>query len=548
MILPRPFLNLITLGVLFISNAALAADEAPSLLSNGTFETDSKSAGWPDEWSHPEGGTWEKEGDVRFIRLRSAKPGDTLMVYRLLNLPSPPPPALEIRLRVRYSDIKRGKNAWFDGRVMSHFKNADGKVLKPEPSAPAFTGTSKGWVDKSYLVKVPASARSLELMPALFQAESGTLDLARLEVFPATADQLPKPEPVVSSATLTLTNPASLPPELHVVGTELHTKDDKPVWLQGLCIDSLEWSAGGEKIGQSVPVAIDQWKSNVIRLPVREHFWFGRGPWQKKGEGGMAYRKLVDDAIEAAASRGAYVALDLHRFGAPMAKDLEFWKDAAIRYKNHPAVLFELFNETHSISWKIWRDGGSLKSPANKNTDVNVAENSEEDEGDVSTGMQALLDAIRATGSRNIVIAGGLDWGYDLSGVVKDYALQEREGGDGIVYSSHIYPWKKDWQGKTLDAAAKYPVFIGEVGCPPDWKSFSFIPESGRTEDLSKPDWATDMIGLIQKHKLNWTGFAFHPKTGPMVIQDWDYTPTPYWGAFVKEALAGKIYDMKKMR
>ena len=531
-----------------LCGAAPATNETPSLLSNGTFATDSKGVGWPDGWSHPPGSSWEKEGDIRFLRLTSSKPGDTVLVYRLLNLPSPPPPALEIRLRVRYSDIKRGKNAWFDGRVMGHFKNAEGKVVKPEPSAPSFTGTSKGWVDKSYIVKVPASARSLELMPCLFQAASGTLDFARFEIFPASADLLPKPEPVIPSVTMAPANPASSPPELHVTGTKLLTKDGKPVWLQGLCIDSLEWAAGGEKILTSVPMAIDQWKSNVIRLPVREHFWFGRGPWQKKGEGGMAYRKLVDTAIEAAAARGAYVALDLHRFGAPMAKDVEFWKDAATRYKNHPAVLFELFNETHGISWKIWRDGGSLKSPANKNADVNAAENSEEDEGDVSTGMQALVNAIRATGARNIVIAGGLDWGYDLSGVVKEFALSEREGGNGIMYSSHIYPWKKDWQGKTLDAAAKYPVFIGEVGCPPDWKGFQFIPESGRTEDLSKPDWAKDMIGLIQKHKLHWTAFSFHPKTGPMVIQDWDYTPTPYWGAFVKEALAGKVYETQKMR
>lgn len=528
--------------------AAPVANETPSLLSNGTFETDSKGVDWPDGWSHPAGSSWEKEGDTRFIRLRSSKPGDTVLVYRLLNLPSPPPPALEIRLRVRHSDIKRGKNAWFDGRVMGHFKNAEGKVVKPEPSAPSFTGTSKGWVDKSYIVKVPASARSLELMPCLFQAASGTLDFARFEIFPASADLLPKPEPVIPSITMAPANPASSPSELHVAGTKLLTKDGKPVWLQGLCIDSLEWSAGGEKILTSVPVAVEQWKSNVIRLPVREHFWFGRGPWQKKGEGGMAYRKLVDAAIEAAAARGAYVALDLHRFGAPMAKDLEFWKDAAVRYKNHPAVLFELFNEPHSISWKIWRDGGSLKSPANKNTDVNAAENSGEDEGEVSTGMQALVDAVRAAGAHNIVIAGGLDWGYDLSGVANEYALKERDGGNGIIYSSHIYPWKKDWQGKTLDAAAKYPVFIGEVGCPPDWKGFQFIPEGGRTEDLSKPDWAKDMIGLIQKHQLHWTAFSFHPKTGPMVIQDWEYTPTPYWGAFVREALAGKVYEMQRMR
>ena len=281
---------------------------------------------------------------------------------------------------------------------------------------------------------------------------------------------------------------------------------------------------------------------------MKENFWFGRGPYQKKGEGGMAYRKLVDAAVEAASARGAYVALDLHVFGAPLAKHVEFWKDAALRYKNHPGVLYELFNEPHSISWKIWRDGGKLKGPDNKSTDVGAKENNEDDDGEVSTGMQALLDAVRATGARNIVIAGGLDWGYDLSGVACEFALKDHDSGLGIVYSSHIYPWKKDWQGKTLDAAAKYPVFIGEVGTPPDWKSFSFIPESQRTEDLSKTDWARDMLGLIQKHKLNWTGFSFHPKCGPMVIQDWDYTPTPYWGVFVKEALAGKVFEMKKMR
>jgi len=242
------------------------------------------------------------------------------------------------------------------------------------------------------------------------------------------------------------------------------------------------------------------------------------------------------------------VALDLHVFGAPMEKHVEFWKDAAARYKNHPGVIFELFNEPHSISWKVWRDGGSLKGPDNKNTDVGAKENNEQNDGERCVGMQALLDTVRATGAHNPIIAGGLDWGYDLSGVAGEWALREHEGGDGIIYSSHVYPWKSDWQGKTLIAADKYPLFIGEVGCPPDWKDYKFIPVSAQKEDLSKHDWATDMIGMIQKHHLNWTAFSFHPKSGPMVILDWDYTPTPYWGVFVKEALAGKTFEMKKMR
>ena len=350
---------------------------------------------------------------------------------------------------------------------------------------------------------------------------------------------------LLSMATLS----AQTPPELHVDGNQLKTANGKIVWLQGLCIDSMEWTAAGEHIMESVPVATGQWHANVIRLPVKDNFWFGKGPWQKKGDNVTAYRKLVDSAADAAARRGAYLVLDLHGFGPPTEKAVAFWKDAAARYKNNPAVIFELFNEPHSMSWKVWRDGGSLKGPENKVADVNVAENTQKLESDITTGMQALVDAVRSTGARNLIIAGGLDWGYDLSGVAGEYALRDRAGCDGIMYSSHIYPWKNDWQKNTLDAAVKYPVFIGEVGNPSKWEDFKFIPQEQRYEAVGVGSaWPADMIGLIQKYKLNWTGFSFHPKCGPMVIQDWKYTPTAYWGVFVKEALAGKQFELKKMR
>lgn len=61
--------------------------------------------------------------------------------------------------------------------------------------------------------------------------------------------------------------------------------------------------------------------------------------------------------------------------------------------------------------------------------------------------------AIRGTGAKNIVIAGGLDRGYDLSGVLKGFALKNQTG-NGIMYSSHFYPWKDDWQGIFAKAGA----------------------------------------------------------------------------------------------
>jgi hypothetical protein len=53
---------------------------------------------------------------------------------------------------------------------------------------------------------------------------------------------------------------------------------------------------------------------------------------------------------------------------------------------------------------------------------------------------------------------------------------------------------------------------------------------------------------MLQKYKLNWTGFSFNPHCGPPVIADWNYTPTPYWGVFAKQALAGQQFELKKLR
>ena len=526
---------LTVVAALMFRAVAWGAPPEPGLLSNPDFSADQNGDDWPDDWPRGQNLTWQAENAGHFLRLRAAADRQMVLVYRRVDLPSPPPAALEVRLRVRYADIQHGKENWNDGRFMGHFKNATDRILRPEPGLPNFLGSSAGWVDLTRVIKVPKGATYLEFMPCLFEAASGSLDLAVCQVFPATAYLLPDP-PILPSTTLTPAKGAVLPPELHVASNQLQTADGKVVWLQGLCVDSLQWCVSGENIDKSIPAAIDEWKANVIRLPVTEKYWFGRAPEQH--DGGAAYRQVVDAAVYATASRGAYLVLDLHAFGAPLAAHAEFWRDAAVRYRNHPAVLFELFNEPHTISWKEWRDGGGLTEPGM----IAAAD----DEEPTSPGMQGLLDSVRATGARNLTIAGGLEWSYDLSGVMQGYALRERAGGDGVMYSSHIYPWHTGWRDKVLVAAAQYPLFVGEVGCPKDWSGFQFIPASARIADLDQ--WPPDVLAMIQQHRLNWTGFSFHPTCGPNAILDWKYTPSPYWGTFVKDALSGRTFEGRKVR
>ncbi|HEY9250485.1 MAG TPA: cellulase family glycosylhydrolase [Rariglobus sp.] len=347
-----------------------------------------------------------------------------------------------------------------------------------------------------------------------------------------------------------LPNPAKWPKELRVSGNRLVDPSGKEVWLQGVAVPGLEIRPEGHGAVFSTLVAIEDWNANCVRLAVRDDYWRGEGKPGKEtagqSDGGAAYRAVIDNAVNVAANRGAYLVIDLHVYRALRAEHLAFWTDVATKYKNHPAVLFDLINEPHGITWEIWRNGGFVAEKNKKVIDESAFLSEAEkkkNEGFDTPGMQKAVEHIRALGARNILIAGALDWAYDLSGVVDGYELKDTADGNGIMYSSHIYPWKSDWAGKVLRAAEKHPIFLGEVGV--DVKKMEFLPLD-RQEDPST--WAPDILGLIQKYRLNWTGWSFHTWATPVMLADWNYTPTPFWGQPAKDALAGKKFELKKLR
>ena len=535
--------------------AAVAQDKAAktlaatgSLISNGGFETPGKSGDWPADWPNLKAkGSWETDTDGnRFLRIVSTAPDKTAVAFRALPIPAGVQ-ALELSWRWRITNLKPGKMPWFDARIMMDVKNAASEKLKPQPGAPYSRRNTKdgAWETKSVTFLVPEGGVTLDFMPALFSVKSGTLDLDDIVIKPA------DPAPVIArqrereaAAAKTRVareepNPEKWPKPIRVVGNKILDSAGAEIWLQGLNIPSLEWSVGGEQVLKSTVVAIEEWKSNVIRIPVKDEYWFG----ESQADGGKSYRELVDQMITLAANRGAYVVLDLHRYRAPKPEYLRFWKDAAARYKDHPALVFDLMNEPHGTTWEVWKNGGFVGEKKDLDQAAFLsAEEKAQAQGFESPGMQAMLDTVRSTGAKNVVLVGGLDYAYQLDGILKGFALEDKDG-NGIIYASHVYPWKRGWQKHFLDAAEKYPVLLGEVGA--DAKKMEFMPAEIQ-EDAET--WAPEMLGLIQKHKLHWTGWCFHPKSTPRMILDWDYTPSPFWGRLAKDALAGKQFEVKRLR
>ena len=226
---------------------------------------------------------------------------------------------------------------------------------------------------------------------------------------------------------------ASMPLPLKVVKAQVLNSKGEVVRLRGVNAACLEWTSDGEgHILDTVKTAIRDWHVNHIRLPLAQDRWFGKAPEQK--DEGEAYRALVQQVVETCATRGCYVMLDLH------------WSDAGEWGKQ---IGQHVMPDENSVAfWKRWRRPTRIIPPSSSTcttsrttsagTSGSMAARSRrrdrrsgQKRDYQAVGMQALLDAVRATGAENLVIAGGLDWAYDLSGIPGRQAASRSQGQRG---------------------------------------------------------------------------------------------------------------------
>lgn len=175
----KPFL--LPLVVVLTALSLHAEEPGNTLTPNGNFE--SGSLGGAGGWTSGKGTSIEEEDGNRFLRLQSPEPGIQVQSYRKVAVPGGTQ-KVKVSFRVRYEGITPGAENWHTGRVVMHFKDASGAMLKPDPKPFAFKGKSDGWIEKSVELDVPEGTVDFEFLPALFQVQQGTLDIDDIVVVP----------------------------------------------------------------------------------------------------------------------------------------------------------------------------------------------------------------------------------------------------------------------------------------------------------------------------------------------------------------------------
>jgi hypothetical protein len=234
---------------------------------------------------------------------------------------------------------------------------------------------------------------------------------------------------------------------------------------------------------------------------------------------------------------GLYVILDLHwnapgtnvANGQQVMADLDhgpaFWELVAATFKAFPAIIFDLYNEPHDISWDCWKNGCQVP------------------DGWSTAGMAQLVAVVRGAGATQPLMLGGLNWAKDLSQWLAFKPVDPIEGPEQLVASYHTYcgppgtdtvakceaalpSVKSEWPAVTT-VASSVPVVTGEFGeydC-----ATTYVPsymEFADGKGISYLGWAWD----------TWPGRC---GSGPALIMD-SYVPataTPY-GMGLKSHLA----------
>lgn len=251
---------------------------------------------------------------------------------------------------------------------------------------------------------------------------------------------------------------------VRVEGNHLVDGAGKPIRLLGVnragssyaCMDG--WGIFDGPRDDASVAAIAAWQVNAVRIDLNEDCWLGING-VKPSLSGPSYRNAIIDYVSVLHQHKLYAILELHwnapgqapATGQQPMPDADhspaFWQSVAGTFRDDPAVVFDLYNEPHDVDWDCWLKGCAILEWQ-------------------AVGMQRLVDVVRATGAKQPIMLGGLDWANDLRDWLR---FKPRDPAEALIASFHVYDDNRCnqpscWSSVLEPISQKVPVVAGEVG------------------------------------------------------------------------------------
>jgi endoglucanase len=222
--------------------------------------------------------------------------------------------------------------------------------------------------------------------------------------------------------------------------------------------------------------AIASWNITAVRVPLNETCWLAINGVLPESSG-ENYRSAIEGYVELILDAGLVPILDLH-WAAPgefQARRLQpmpnrehsadFWRSVAERFKHEERIVFEPYNEPFPsgnsngpAAWDCWQNG-CISDVAVRTGEVSTATYE-------STGMGALVAAIRETGARNLILLAGIQYANSLD----EWLTRRPQDPIGNTAASwHVYntnPCRDGecWNDVPATLAKQVPVVATEIG------------------------------------------------------------------------------------
>ena len=272
---------------------------------------------------------------------------------------------------------------------------------------------------------------------------------------------------------------------LQVKGTQLCNEKGQPVALHGMSSHGLHWF--GQFAGEQAIKNTAAYGANLFRVAM----YTGEGGYLSQPE---KIKKQAIAAIDGAIRQDMYVIIDWHILsdGNPkdhLAEAKAFFTEIAKRYKDQPAVLYEICNEPNgNVDW-----GRDIKPYA-----------------------EQVVKAIRAQSEKGVILIGSGTWSQDVHTAAADPVK-----GENLMYSLHFYAGTHgQWLRDRAEAAMKQglPIFVTEWGTSAaDGNGGVYLKEAG--------EW----LDWMEEKGISWANWSLCDKNETSAALRPGASPTGSW-------------------